>query len=174
MVALSTGVTRPNTLRHQEAQSLGDGMNEIILIADDEENIRYTFSHFLTEGGYQVETASTLSQCIKKMQQGPIDLLFLDLAFGDDYGLEAIQSLKCIQPECAIIIITGSLCAESIAKARKSGALDYLVKPIHQASLLYIVQKTLAQKKTDNTAPEMCSGPLSYQNIGGRLEKLLC
>ena len=149
-------------------------MNEKILIADDEENIRYTFSHFLNEAGYQVDTASTLSQCIKTMQQGPIDLLFLDLAFGDDYGLEAIQKLKCIQPDCAIVVITGSLCSESIAKARKSGAVDYLVKPIHQPSLLYIAQKTLAQKKENSTASESLSSPLSYQNIGGRLERLLC
>ncbi len=148
-------------------------MNEKILIADDEENIRYTFSHFLNEGGYQVDTASTLSQCIQKMQQGPIDLLFLDLAFGDDHGLEAIQSLKCIQPDCAIVVITGSICSESIAKARKSGALDYLVKPIHQPSLLYIAQKTLAHKNKNSTASKSWSSPLSYQNIGGRLEKLL-
>jgi DNA-binding NtrC family response regulator len=147
-------------------------MNERILIADDEENIRYTFSHFLTEAGYQVDTASTLSQCIQKMQKGPIDLLFLDLAFGDDYGLEAIQSLKSMQPDCAILVITGNICSESIAKARKSGALDYLVKPIHQPSLLYITQNTLAKKKKASTASESGNSPISYQNIGGRLEKL--
>jgi DNA-binding NtrC family response regulator len=135
-------------------------MNEKILIADDEENIRYTFTHFLDEAGYQIDTASTLSQCIKKMQQGPVDLLFLDLDFGDDYGLEAIHGLKCIQPDCAIVVITGSLCAESISKARKSGAVDYLVKPIHQQSLLYIVKKTLAQKNKLKEDSESADTPL--------------
>lgn len=122
-------------------------MKEKILIADDEESIRYTYSSFLHDAGYQVDTASTLSKCIQKMQQEPIDLLFLDLAFGDEYGLEAIHGLKLLQPDCAIVIITGNLCSETIIKARKSGALDYLVKPIYQASLLYIVQKTLARKR---------------------------
>ena len=122
-------------------------MQEKILIADDEESIRYTFSSFLDEAGYKVETAETLSRCITTMQKEPIDLLFLDIEFNDGNGIEAIHGLKVLQPDCSIVIITGNMCPQTITQARKYGALDYLVKPVHQASLLYIVQKTLARKK---------------------------
>ena len=132
-------------------------MNEKILIADDEENIRFTFSSFLNDASYQVETADSLSNCIKKMQKEPFDLLFLDIDFGEDNGIEAIHGLKVLQPECAIVIITGNLCPKTITKARQYGALDYLVKPIRQSSLLYIVQKTLGQKKLASMNTEAIS-----------------
>lgn len=121
-------------------------MEAKILIADDEENIRCTFSSFLKAAGYQVETAQTLSNCITKMQHERYDLLFLDISFGNDDGIEAISGLKVLQPDCAIVIITGNLCNSTNSRARKYGAVDCLVKPIRQISLLYIVQKLLAQK----------------------------
>ena len=80
------------------------------------------------------------------MQSGPIDLLFLDISLGNDDGIEAIKSLKVLQPECSIVIITGAPDPRTIVKARSYGAKDYLAKPIREASLLYIAQKTLAHK----------------------------
>lgn len=121
-----------------------------ILIADDEESIRFTFADFLNAGGHQVETADSLSSCIKKMQTEPFDLLFLDIGLGVDNGIEAIQGLQVLQPNCSVVIITGSLNSKAIVKARHYGALDYLVKPIRQPSLLYIAQKVLSKKVVVN------------------------
>jgi len=118
-------------------------MKEKILIADDEESIRFTFTAFLEDAGYQVATADSISGCIKNMQAESFDLLFLDINMGSDNGIEAIQNLKILQPDCSIVIITGNPDSKTIFKARGYGAVDYLVKPIRQASLLYIVQKTL-------------------------------
>ena len=119
-------------------------MEERILIADDEENIRFTFSSFLRDAGYLAETADSLSSCIKKMRVETFDLLFLDIKFGADDGIEAIPELKGLQPDCAVVIITGNPDTKTISRARKQGAADYLVKPVRQTSLLYIVQKTLS------------------------------
>ncbi len=125
-------------------------MKEKILIADDEECIRATFEAFLISGGYQVATADTLSRCIKKMQEELFDLLFLDISFGVENGLEAIKGLKVLQPECAIVVITGNPQLQSLVEAKKCGAHDYLVKPVYQTSLLYNVKKTLATKTATN------------------------
>ena len=118
-------------------------MKQKILVADDEECIRFTFSEFLQGGGYQVETADSLSCCIKKMQQEAFDLLFLDIGFGTDNGIEAIQTLKALQPDCKIVIITGRPQHKSRIEARKYGAIDYLAKPVYQASLLYNTRMVL-------------------------------
>ena len=117
-----------------------------ILIADDEENIRFTFADFLNGGGYQVETVDSLSSCIKKMQTKPFDLLFLDIRLGSDNGIEAIQGIKVLQPDCSVVIITGDPNSKTISRARSYGAVDYLAKPIREASLLYIAQKVLTHK----------------------------
>ncbi|MCK4509900.1 MAG: response regulator [Desulfuromonadales bacterium] len=125
-------------------------MKDNILIADDEESVRFTFTSFLQDGGYQVATADSLSSCIKNMQTESFDLLFLDIGLGCDNGIEAIQELKVMQPKCSIVIITGEPGYKAITKARGYGAVDYLVKPIRQASLLYIAQKTLVNKVATN------------------------
>lgn len=114
-----------------------------ILIADDEECIRYTFEDFLDEAGYSVDTVDSLSKCIQKFQNNSYDLLFLDMHMGSDNSLEFIEDLKTMRPECAIVVITGSLNSTAIATARRCGALDYLVKPVHKPSLLYAAQKAV-------------------------------
>ena len=118
-------------------------MNEKILIADDEESIRLTLSEFLHDAGYRVDTASTLSKCIQKMQSETFDMLFLDIMFGLENGVEAINALKIMQPECRIVMITGNPQLRSLVEAKKQGAVDYLIKPVRQASLLYNVRKVL-------------------------------
>ncbi len=118
-------------------------MNGKILIADDEESIRLTFSEFLYDAGYKVDTAKTLSVCIQKMQSEPFDLLFLDVMFGRENGIEAIESLKNIQPNCKIVVITGNPRLQSLIEAKKVGAIDYLTKPVREASLLFNVKKVL-------------------------------
>ena len=119
-------------------------MKQKILVADDEECIRFTFSEFLQGAGYHVETADSLTSCINQMQQEPFDLLFLDVGFGTENGIEAILSLKALQPDCRVVIITGRPSLKSTVEAKRYGAIDYLVKPVHQASLIYNAEKVLS------------------------------
>ncbi len=118
-------------------------MRHNILVADDEEGIRFTFAEFLSDEGYRVETVDSLPNCFNKMQQESFDLLFLDIGFGTENGIEAIQRLQGLQPDCKIVIITGSPGVSTMVEAKKYGAVDYLVKPVHQASLLYNTRKVL-------------------------------
>ena len=119
-----------------------------ILIADDEESIRETFRLILEGDGYEVETADSLSRCITRMQTESFDLLFLDVMFGVESGIDAIERLKILQPGCEIVVITGNPQVEALVKARSRGAFDYLAKPVRQPSLLYHAQKVLAGQGT--------------------------
>ncbi len=116
-------------------------MSKKILIADDEECVRFTFSSFLVDAGYIVETAESLSDCMKKLESADFDLLLLDIRFGKDNGIDAIQQIRELNPACQIIMITGDPRPETIIKARQYGVKDYLAKPVHKASLLYNVKK---------------------------------
>jgi len=122
-------------------------MKEKILIADDEESIRFTFSSFLNGAGYQVESVASLSACIKKMQTEPFDLLFLDISLGLENSIESIEGLKSLQPQCVVVAITGAPDSKTINKVRRNGAVDCLAKPVRQSSLLYIADKVLSHKR---------------------------
>jgi len=121
-------------------------MKEKILIADDEESIRFTLASFLEDAGYRVTTAASLDPCMKQLEPGDVDLMFLDISFGRDNGLDALPVIRARYPQTRIIIITGAPQPRTLIEARQSGAEDYLAKPIRQASLLYVVKKTLARE----------------------------
>ncbi|PLY00907.1 MAG: hypothetical protein C0624_11265 [Desulfuromonas sp.] len=117
-----------------------------ILIADDEESIRFTFKEFLTDAGYNVSTVDTLKACLEQLRQEKYDLLYLDINLGHDNGLDAIKVIKALQPTCKVIMITGAFNSRAIVTARMQGASDYLAKPIRHESLLYITKKELLSK----------------------------
>jgi ActR/RegA family two-component response regulator len=72
-----------------------------------------------------------------------VAILFLDIRFGTENGIEAIQALKVLQPDYRIVIITGSPLLKTLVEAKRYGAIDCLVKPVHQASLTYNTKKVL-------------------------------
>lgn len=119
-------------------------MNEKILVVDDEESIRYTFTSLLSNAGYQVATSETLSDAMEIIGREMFDLIYLDIAVGLENGLDALREVKKQPPACPIVMITGTPNPKTIVQAIKSGASDYLAKPIRPPSLLYITQKVLA------------------------------
>lgn len=121
-------------------------MREKILIADDEESIRFTFSALLNSAGYLTDTANSLSNCLLKLAENTYDLLLLDIWLGKDNGLEALNIIKEAYPDCPVMMITGNPDSKSITRARQSGAVDYLVKPIMPSSLLYNMQKVFSRQ----------------------------
>ncbi len=82
------------------------------------------------------------------MQSELFDLLFLDVLFGVENGIEAIERLKILQPDCEIVVMTGTPEVDALLESKRKGAFDYLAKPIRKASLLYHVQKILPDKST--------------------------
>lgn len=120
-------------------------MKNRILIVDDEESIRFTFSEFLSEDGYSVETSESLSGCIEKLKEQIFDAVFLDVRIGRDNGIDIIERIRSLQQKCNVVIMTGNMNPAQLIKARKFGAFDFIIKPIHKPSLLYIAQKAVSQ-----------------------------
>ena len=57
-------------------------MSYRILVVDDEESIRFTFTAFLSDAGYTVETAESLEESLQKLESEPFDAIFLDILLG--------------------------------------------------------------------------------------------
>lgn len=125
---------------------------------DDEEAIRFSFAELLKSDGYAVATADSLEKCRSMIQVSSFDLIILDVALGAENGIVAIDEIKDVQPHCAIVVITGNPRVKGLVDARNRGAIDYLVKPVHAASLLYNVKKSLASQAKINQ---------TYQDIPG-------
>ncbi|MGE4578233.1 MAG: sigma-54 dependent transcriptional regulator [Desulfuromonadales bacterium] len=121
-------------------------MAQKILIIDDEESIRFTFSNFLAEAGYAVETASSYEEAMAGLAAGGVDLVFSDILLGGDSGIDILQEVRAQGLDIPVIMITGFPGVETAREAVRLGAFDYLSKPVTQDILLRTTQIALRYK----------------------------
>ncbi len=116
---------------------------EKILIIDDEVFIRENVERILAEDGYSVLGAAGGKEALDLVAEEDVDLVLLDLNLGQENGIDVLKSLKEIDPELLVIIITGFGSVESAVEALKLGAFDYMKKPFKADALRVIVKLAL-------------------------------
>ncbi len=117
-----------------------------ILIIDDEESIRITFSSFLSKEGYAVVTADSYESAIERLQESRFDLVFADIILGDHSGVKILGEVKARGMHCPVIMITGNPNIESAAESLRMDAFDYLSKPIKKDTLIRVTKHALQHK----------------------------
>ncbi|HTR82301.1 MAG TPA: sigma-54 dependent transcriptional regulator [Bacteroidota bacterium] len=118
-----------------------------LLIVDDEIVVRDSLSKWFKQDGYKVDTAEDGAHAIKKMSEGPWDIILLDIKMPGMSGLELQKRLREIDPSIATIMITAFASVESAVQALKEGAFDYVTKPVDPDHLSHLVENALRQKK---------------------------
>jgi len=113
-----------------------------IYIIDDEQTIREAVSMAL-EGDYRVETFSTAEAAIEAMENGSPDLVLLDIGLPGMDGIKALGIIKSLYPDMMIIMITAYEEISTVISAMKSGAYDYVVKPLHMDGLDVTIRNAL-------------------------------
>lgn len=114
-----------------------------LLIVDDEEIIRITFSRYLKKEGYEVETAESVSEALKKFNIFFYDLVVTDLVMEDRNGIELLKEIKKINPDTPVIILTGYGDMNSAVDALRNNADDYLLKPCNMEELNIIIRRCI-------------------------------
>ncbi len=128
-----------------------------ILIIDDEEGIRNTFSAFLEKEGHAAATAPDYQRAFDALAAGPVDLVYLDIFLEGRYsGIEILKEMKERGYQCPVIMITGEPNIETAAASVRLGAFDYIPKPIKREVLVRVTEHALRHKSLldDKTAVE--------------------
>ncbi len=107
-----------------------------ILIIDDEAGLRSGLAKRLRIEGYTVYEASCQQETMQLLRQQKIHIALLDLRLAGEDGHQLLHSIKHAEPETSIIIVTGYGTIQSAVECMKSGAANYLTKPIDQDMLL--------------------------------------
>ena len=143
-----------------------------LLIEDNPADARLLAEALADSGGSELllEHASQLSDGVRRLQQGGIDVVLLDLSLPDAKGLEACDRLRREAPEVAVVVLTGLDDGESALQALWGGAQDYLVKgqvdgPLVMRSVRYAIerQRTLAQLRQQ--ARELRASEARFRNM---------
>jgi two-component system response regulator HydG len=116
---------------------------ERILIIDDDMDMCNLLSRFLGRRGYETETAHNGHKGITKFKESKFDVVLCDFRLGDKEGREVLRDIKTISPETIVIIITGYSDIKIAVDVIKSGAFDYITKPLVPDEVLSVITKGL-------------------------------
>ncbi|MCX6167763.1 MAG: sigma-54 dependent transcriptional regulator [Ignavibacteriales bacterium] len=127
--------------------------NERILIVDDEKIVRESLYHWFEEENYIVDTAEDGETALKKYAKEKFDLLLVDMKMPGMSGLDLLSKIKAIDKDALIILITAFASVPTAITALKTGAYDYVTKPVDPDELAHLVKKALEQRalKIENT-----------------------
>jgi DNA-binding NtrC family response regulator len=115
-----------------------------ILVIDDEEAILLSVDTILQLSGLNnVRTCADSRQAMAIIEQGPPSVVLLDLNMPHLDGEAILERITGQYPQVPVIIITGRIDAETAVECMKSGAFDYIVKPVDENRLLASVRKSL-------------------------------
>ncbi|PJA95691.1 MAG: Fis family transcriptional regulator [Ignavibacteriales bacterium CG_4_9_14_3_um_filter_34_10] len=142
-----------------------------IIVIDDEKIKRTTMTDVLNKSGYNVESFESSVAAITHFEKFGADIVITDIRMPDLDGFEVLQKIKHVNPDTAVIMITGYGTIESAVEAMKLGAFDYLTKPFSSDQLLLVVKKAcrFLELEIENiNLKEKLSDIYSFHNIVGK------
>lgn len=113
-----------------------------VLVIDDETNFTEEIEEFLQDQGFISFTANTVQKGRSILKNNDIDLLILDVRLKGISGLDVLQEVKVEYPKLEVIIVSAHGDMETVIKALRYGAIDYLKKPFRHVDIQIAIQKT--------------------------------
>ncbi|MBV6395547.1 MAG: Adaptive-response sensory-kinase SasA [Anaerolineales bacterium] len=125
----------------------------IILVLDDEPGIALLCHRLLTRAGFDVLPFTEPLQAIAELERREVDLLLVDIRMPQMDGFEMIQRARSIQPDLAVLVMTGYGTVETAIRALRQGVDGLLLKPFEQGEeLIASVRQALADNQNKRDA----------------------
>lgn len=142
----------------------------IILIIDDDAQLRHSFEKLLTQEGHTVQTAPTGEAGITIVKEALPDLVITDVRLPGLSGLETFRIIRDIDPQLPVIVMTAFGTTETAIEATKLGAFDYVLKPFEVPDILTLIEQALEAGRFMRSKVEMDAVPetTSGEAIVGR------
>ncbi len=143
-------------------------MKSFILVVDDDPDLRRLISEFLSDHGYQVDTAETVADMRLRMAERQPDLVILDVMMPGEDGLSAARQLASERGAPAVIMLSALGSDTDRIIGLEVGADDYLAKPCNPRELLARVRALLRRSQATTLPPEARGNV--YEFAGWRLD----
>ena len=118
-------------------------MNSKILIIDDDDLVSASLKKVLSKLSYNVETCLEAGQAERVVGEFQPDIILLDIYLTTHNGIDILKSLKKRYASIPVIMITGYADVKMAVLAIKSGAFDFLLKPIDLEQLKFVLEKAV-------------------------------
>ena len=125
-----------------------------VLVVDDEVGMRAALEASFRRQGWKVRTAGGKNEAVAAFRAAPCSLVVTDMRMGDGNGLEVIQEVRALRPETIIIVLTAFGSVTDAVTAMKSGAFDYLIKPVAFDQLQAAIGRAFASQEGTEAASD--------------------
>jgi len=118
-----------------------------ILIVDDEFSVRDSLQQWFRKDGHRTGTAQDANEALKLLRESAWDVVLLDIKMPGMDGMELQRRIHEMDPEIVVIMITAYASVDTAVSALKSGAFDYITKPVDPDELSYLVRRAVEQRR---------------------------
>lgn len=133
-----------------------------ILAVDDEEISLSSIKRLLNWRGYKdVETCRSGAEAIRRLRMEDFDIVLLDLLMPEVDGLTVLETVKPYLPQTEFIILTAVDDLSTTVRAIRTGAYDYLVKPVDNELLILTIQRAFERRGLLNSLAPVAAGRVS-------------
>ena len=161
------------TARRSDQRAVTSNM---VLVVDDEADIRELLELSLLRMGLGVEAVGSLAEAKKSLSSRNFNLCLTDVRLPDGEGIELVRHITANCADLPVAVITAFGSAENAVAALKSGAFDYLTKPLSLDQLRTLVKSALRLPVRGSASmgagPQMLGGSAAIAQVKQVIEKL--
>ncbi len=135
-------------------------MTQRILVVDDDTDALEVYKTRLTHAGYEVETAESAEKALSRVKAFDPALIVTDVRMSGMSGLDLLEKVQSAMEGVDVVVITGHDDMETAVTAMKSGAFDFLVKPVDPKALQGLAERCFREQalslevSEEDVAPE--------------------
>ena len=133
----------------------------LVLIVDDDRNIRTVLKGMLEESGFSVMTSHDVEEALPVIVEQDLDLVITDLKMPGKSGMDLLAESLRMKPAVPVLMISAFGDVEAAVSAIKRGAYDFITKPFDEDELLNVIKKALSESRKNR---ELVSAYFSREN----------
>jgi two-component system, NtrC family, nitrogen regulation response regulator GlnG len=129
-----------------------------ILIADDEDGLRWVLEKGFRGAGYQVTAVKDGAAALREAEAQLFDMILLDIRMPGIDGLTLLKQVRERRPDAQVVIMTAHGTMETAVQAMQDGAYDYLAKPFDLDEALLVAERALSARRLTQEVASLKAG----------------
>ncbi|MCA8968274.1 MAG: sigma-54-dependent Fis family transcriptional regulator, partial [Planctomycetes bacterium] len=146
-----------------------------VLVADDEESMRFFVERGLQRRGYEVEAFDNGTALLERARSAPFDAAVVDLKMPGPSGIDVLRELRELDPDATVLLMTAYGTIETAIEATRLGAFHYLTKPFEFAELAALLERALEHRaavRENRSLRSLASGRDSFGPMVGQSDAM--
>ena len=113
------------------------------MVVDDDPFMRINYKRMLVENGFDVAEAANGVEAISVYEDFQPDMVLMDINMPEMDGLAALKEIKKMDPSAKVAMLTAMGQQALVMEAFKTGAMDFVIKPVDEQQILGVIEKAL-------------------------------